>query len=326
MSSYKIHKLKIGVLMGGPSSEHEVSLKTGQKVIENLDKEKYEIRPILITKEKNWIVNKEITKIKEALAGLDLVFIALHGEYGEDGQIQAILDYYQIPYTGSGVSASKLGMNKFLSRQAFKSAGLKTPFSIYLEKKTWLFAPQILKTIKKHFSGPIVVKPNNLGSSVGISIVNSLEDLEWAVRKAFQKDNQILLEEYISGQEATCGIIENFKEEKYFALPVTEIIPPEGRFFDYEVKYDGSTQEITPARFSPKLTQRIQKMAKLAHQALGCQGYSRADFIISKNQVYLLEVNTLPGLTETSLLPQAAQVAGLSFPQLLDKIIQEALR
>lgn len=321
-------KLNIAVLMGGPSSEHEISLRTGQNVIKNLSQAKYRLRPIKITQEGIWLVNGQMKKIKEALAGIDLVFNALHGEYGEDGQVQAILDYYGVPYTGSGVLASALAMDKVRSRQIFREAGLATPFSYYLSKKIWPYLAENVLSLVNCFQWPLVVKPTCLGSSVDVSIVRHKENLFWAIRTAFQRAEQILLEEYIQGQEATCGLIENFGGEKIFALPVTEIIPPDGHFFDYQVKYDGRTEEITPARFKVGLLRKIQRMAKKAHQLLGCQGYSRADFIISQppNEIYILEVNTLPGLTEASLFPQAAQAAGLKFPRLLDKIIEEAIK
>jgi len=321
-------KIHLAVLMGGPSSEHEVSLMTGQNVIKNLNQRRYQVKPIKITQEGIWVVNGQMKKVKEALAGIDLVFNALHGEYGEDGQVQAVLDYYGVPYTGSGALASALAMDKVRSRQIFREAGLATPFSRSLAKQTWPYLAENIFSLTKCFQWPLVVKPTYLGSSVGVSIVRNKENLVPAIRAAFQPADQVLLEEYIQGQEATCGLLENFQGEKISALPVTEIIPPAGHFFDEQVKYDGQTEEITPARFKPRLFKKIQMMAKKAHQALGCQGYSRADFIIKmqKDEVYILEVNTLPGLTKASLLPQAAQAAGLKFPQLLDKIIKEALK
>ena len=184
---------------------------------------------------------------------------------------------------------------------------------------------------------PMVVKPTSLGSSVGVSIVREKQDFQPALKKAFKVSKEVFLEDYINGRELTCGVLENFQGEKHFALPVTEIIPPAGHFFDYQVKYDGRTQEITPAQISQRLTKKVQNIAKKAHQILGCAGYSRADMITQtphyppkaeatgqEDKVYLLEVNTLPGFTQASLLPQAAQVAGLEFPQLLDHLIKLA--
>ena len=253
----------------------------------------------MISKKGKWSIN--------ALNGVDVVFNDLHGEYGEDGRIQGLLDCFKVPYTGSGVLASALVMDKIKSYEIFKLHGLNVP------KET---------TLKK--GEKVVVKPSCLGSSVGISIVDNQKDLKKAIKKATEKCDTVIIEEYIDGKELTCGILENAKGQKYLALPVTEIIPPDGHFFDYDVKYDGSTQEITPAKISKKLTKEIQEQSIKAHQVLGCAGYSRADFIVKNNKIYILEVNTLPGLTSESLLPKAAKEAGIKFPKLLDIIITNA--
>lgn len=290
-------KINLAVLMGGRSSEHEISLITGENVIKYLDKKKYNIKPIVISKKGEWST--------EELKSIDVVFNAMHGEYGEDGTIQKILDDLGIKYTGSGVLASALGMDKIKSYEIFKLHGLTVP--------------------RETTVGKVVVKPSCLGSSVGISIVDNKKDFKKAIKKAKEKCDTVIIEEHIDGKEVTCGIIDNFKGQKYFALPVTEIVPPDGRFFDYEVKYDGSTQEITPARISKELTKKIQEQSIKAHQILGCKGYSRVDFIIDKkNKIYILEVNTLPGLTSESLLPKAAKEAGIEFSELLDIIINNA--
>lgn len=300
-------KLNIAVLMGGISSEHEISLISGQNVLDYLNKEKYNVTPIVISKAGEWLINDARKTIDEALKGIDVVFNALHGEYGEDGKIQGLLDCFGVKYTGSGVLASALGMDKPRSYELFKLHGLTVPKAV------------TLKNFKK-----CVVKPSCLGSSVGISIVSDKKDLKKAIEKAKEKCDEVIIEEYIDGLEVTCGIIDNYKGQKHFALPITEIIPPPGRFFDYEVKYDGSTQEITPAKIDKNLAKKIQETTRKAHQILGCKGYSRTDFIIWGNRVYILEVNTLPGLTKESLLPKAAKIAGIEFSELLDIIINNA--
>ncbi len=302
-------KINLAVLMGGVSSEYEVSLSTGQNVLECLNKEKYNVKPIVISKKGDWLVDGKEKTIDEALKGIDVVFNALHGEYGEDGRIQGLLDCFGVSYTGSGVLASALGMDKIKSYELFRLHGLTVPEGVTLKK------------FKK-----CVVKPSCLGSSVGISIVDSKKDLKKAVDKASKLCKEVIIEKYIDGREMTCGIVENTKGQKLFALPVTEIIPPDGRFFDYKVKYDGSTQEITPARIDKKLAQKIQEQSIKAHQILGCRGYSRVDFILRDRKTpYILEVNTLPGLTSESLLPKAAKEAGIEFPELLDIIINNAI-
>lgn len=294
-------KINLAVLMGGMSSEHEISLSTGENVIKYLDKKKYNVKPIVISKEGKWSIG--------ALKDIDVVFNAMHGEYGEDGRIQGLLDCFGVKYTGSGVLASALGMDKIKSYELFKFHGLTVPKSVTLKK------------FKK-----CVVKPVCLGSSVGISIVENKKDLKKAIDKAMEKCDRVIIEEFIDGLEVTCGILDNVRGQEYYALPVTEIIPPDGRFFDYDVKYNGSTQEITPARISKKLTKEIQEQSIKAHQILGCRGYSRADFILKNNKTpYILEVNTLPGLTSESLLPKAAKEAGIEFSELLDIIVNNAL-
>ncbi len=322
-----MNKLNIAVLMGGMSSEHEISLISGQNVLDCLDKEKYNIRKIIITKKGEWSVSGRKATVDEALQGIDVVFNALHGEYGEDGRIQGLLDCFGVKYTGSGVLASALGMDKIKSKELFEQAGLLVPRHIVLKRG---------EDFNKKFRGKFVVKPSSLGSSVGISIVDRQENLKRAIDKAFKKCKEVILEEYIQGREMTCGVLDpapeqvrygarSVKKQEILALPVTEIIPPPGRFFDYEVKYDGSTQEITPARIDNKLAKKIQDLAIKAHQILGCSGYSRADFIIKSNNIYVLEVNTLPGLTKESLLPKAAKISGIEFPELLDIIINNAI-
>lgn len=303
-------KRNIAVLMGGMSSEHEISLISGQNVFEYLDKNKYDVQKIIITKNGEWPI--------EALKGIDVVFNALHGEYGEDGRIQGLLDCLGVKYTGSGVLASALGMDKIKSYELFKLHGLNIPRGVILKKRD---------KIDYEFSGKVVVKPSCLGSSVGISIIDDKQDLKKAIEKATERCGTIIIEEYIAGLEVTCGILDNFRNQKHFALPVTEIIPPDGRFFDYEVKYDGSTQEITPARIDKRLFKKIQEQAVKAHQILGCRGYSRVDFILKNRKTpYILEVNTLPGLTKESLLPKAAKAAGIEFSELLDIIIKNGMK
>lgn len=318
-------KLTIGVLMGGPSSEHDVSLNTGWNVIENLDRSKYIPIGIRLTKEKEWIVRGRKTTEAKAIAGCDLVFNALHGSFGEDGRIQALLEYFEKPYTGSGITASAIAMDKLRSREIFKLSGLSVPKTLKIRKGDnyqallSLFVGKVTKL-------PVVVKPCSNGSSVGVKIVKNMADLAKAIKEAFRLDKKVLIEEFIEGTEVTCGVLDNLNG-RVSALPVTEIIPRRGhKFFDYKAKYKaGHTDEITPARIEGDLTSRVQEIAVRAHQLLGCRAYSRTDMIIKNGGIYVLEVNTLPGLTKNSLLPKAASIAGLTFPQLLDKVIESSL-
>lgn len=311
--------------MGGPSAEHEVSLSSGKQVLANLDKEKYQPIAVKISKTGRWQVNGCWTNYADVFKKVDLAFLALHGEWGEDGKIQGLLEFHGVPYTGSNAAASALAMDKMKSRELFKLAGITTPKTLHIKKGensssvTKFFTSKIVKF-------PVVVKPCSRGSSVGVSIVVSDGLLPKAVKLAFQFDDNILIEEHIDGIEVTCGVLENFKGQKHFALPITQITPIKRRFFDYKAKYTaGASKEITPAQIDETRYKKVQDVAIRAHQLLGCRGYSRADMILRNGAVYLLEVNTLPGLTRTSLLPQAAAAAGLSMLQLLDKIIETSL-
>lgn len=319
-------KLKVAVLMGGPSHEHEVSLKTGRQVVENLNKDKYRIFPIYISKEGNWFFEDKMVSREVILSDIDIAFIAMHGEFGEDGKIQAILEQYGKPYTGSGRFASQLAIDKYQSKLIFKNNSLSTPKAALIKygEKGFL---QKFEGVSKN--GPWFVKPASRGSSVGASLVKEKNDIFEAVQKAFSCDEQVLVEEYVNGREFTCGILENYNDKKYFALPITEIIPKnEHSFFDYDAKYTkDATREITPAEISMELSNTIQAKAVAAHTVLNCEGYSRSDFIVTpENKIYILELNTLPGMTETSLLPQAAKSAGIEFSELLDKIIHNGLK
>jgi len=335
MNTMPRKKLHIALIMGGPSAEHEVSLSTGKVILKNLDKKKYRITPITITKSGVWkFEHKKGVSIGRALdilvqKNIDSAFIALHGTFGEDGTIQGFFEVARIPYTGSGVLASALAMNKARSYEVFTSVGLYVPKHQVIEKKEWR------KEIKK-IKVPCVIKPVQLGSSVGISIVKKTSELFTACKYAFNYTDSVLVDEYISGSEVTCGVLDDGRGGNIRALPPTEIIPQGGTFFDYTAKYiKGGSEEITPARFSKVVIVEIQKMAVQAHTALGCSGMSRSDFIIRRHitrnkqyetKIYILETNTIPGMTETSLLPQAAQVAGISFPKLLDLIIKAGTR
>ncbi len=307
-----MNRLKVGVIMGGPSFEYEISVLTGQNVLGNLDKEKFEGFDILISRKGEW-------KPAEVLKKADVVFNALHGEFGEDGQVQKIFEKNKIPYTGSTAKASYLAMNKERAKKLFRKAGLKTPLDIKVcsKNKHFPFPP---------FKLPWIIKPLSRGSSVGIFLNKNRREYNSLLKKCFKYDSIALIEEYLNGREFSCGILENFRGEKYFALPPIEIIPPQQKdFFDYQAKYNGTTQEICPAQISKKISLEIQEITKKAHCVLGCRHYSRSDIILTKKGIYILEVNTLPGLTKESLLPKEAKVVGLSFKDLISHIIELAV-
>ncbi len=305
-------KLTVALLAGGISSEREVSLNSGEQVFDALDKSKYDIR--------RYDPQFDLARLVQDAAEIDIALIILHGPFGEDGTVQGMLDLLNIPYQGSGVLGSALAMNKVVTKQLYEKAGLPVPPYVVLNRGETVDGEKCVA----EFGLPLVVKPVEAGSSVGMSIVKSADDLPGALDLAGEFDDTILIESFIEGTEITAGVIGNNKLE---ALPLIEIIPDKSHeFFDYEAKYTaGITQEICPARIADELTQKAQKYALLAHQALFCKGYSRTDMILKDDEMYVLETNTIPGMTATSLFPQAAQQAGMNFSQVLDKLIELGL-
>ncbi len=302
-------KMTLALLSGGISSEREVSLNSGDQVYDALDKEKYNIL--------RYDPKTDLMRLVEDAPNIDAALIILHGPYGEDGTIQGLLELLNIPYQGSGVLGSSIAMNKLASKHLYEKAHLPVPPYVAINKGDRL-DPEALEN---QFGLPLVIKPNAAGSSVGMTIAKSMDTFQEAVEKAFSHDTTILIEGYIEGIELTGGVVGN---KELLALPIIEIIPnDEHEFFDYEAKYTaGITEEICPARIDEEMTQKAQTYAKAAHRALFCEGYSRTDMILKDREIYVLETNTIPGMTATSLLPQAAQKAGLSFSRLLDQLIQ----
>jgi D-alanine-D-alanine ligase len=301
---------RVGVLMGGASSERGISLKSGQAVFSALSKMGMEVVAIDITTDNP---QKNIRLLKKY--NLDCAFIALHGRFGEDGKIQSILEKLNIPFTASGIKASQLAMDKIGSLEIFSQGGLYVPKSQFLEK----LAYQKNKTFPLEFGFPLVVKPANHGSSIGLSLLENQRQLPAAIKLAFNFDEHIIIQEYVSGRELTVGILEEV------ALPVIEIIP-HNKFFDFAAKYqDSLTQYIIPAVLDSTIALEIQQVALKAHKLLGCYGCSRVDIILTKaNQAYILEVNTIPGMTDSSLLPKAAKIVGIDFSQLCFKLLELA--
>lgn len=305
-----IKKLNVALLMGGVSSEREVSLKSGNQVFDALDKEKYNVF--------RYDPKDDLPKLIADAAKIDVALVILHGRYGEDGTVQGLLDLIGIPYQGSGVLGSAAAINKLAAKKLYEQAGILVPPYMAFHKNETI-DPDICDS---RLGFPLVVKPVEGGSSIGMSIVNEKKDLPAALEKAFDYDNTIFLEKYIKGMEITGGVIGNDAPE---ALPLIEIIPGEDyTFFDYEAKYQpGATKEICPARLDHAQTSKAQALAVKAHQALFCKGYSRTDMMVnSEGEIFVLETNTIPGMTPTSLLPQAAQAHGLSFSSLLDRLIE----
>jgi D-alanine-D-alanine ligase len=305
-------KLSLALISGGISTEREVSLNSGKQVYAALDKEKYDIL--------QYDPKTDLGKLVTDTARIDAALIILHGPYGEDGTVQGMLDLLGIPYQGAGVLGSAMAMNKNVSKRLYALAGLPV-LPDRVVRRVQGFNPN---EIIDQLGLPVVVKPAACGSSIGMSIVRSEEKLSAAIEKAFEYDHELLIEKFMAGTEITGGVLGNDELE---ALPLIEIIPGDGyEFFDYEAKYKaGATREICPARIDESVAKKAREFAKTAHNALNCLGYSRTDMILSGKELFLLETNTIPGMTATSLLPQAAKAAGYSFSALLDKLIELSL-
>ncbi len=309
---------KIAVLRGGPSSEYEVSLKTGAEILNNLSDDRYDLADVCITREGDWYCHGVKTKPGEILSQIDVVVNAMHGEYGEDGKVQRILETFGVPYTGSQSIPSAMAMNKTLAKQEFKKKGIKVPIDIVLEKGSYNVA-EVFKT----FPMPAIVKPVSAGSSLGIGLARTAIELEKAIKDAFEISDKILVEEYIEGREATCGVVDGFRGQDVYTLLPIEIRPKsENSFFDYDAKYSGESDEICPGNFTSEEKEKMQELARQAHEVLGLRHYSRSDFIISPRRgIYLLETNSLPGLTATSLLPVSLKAIGCSLEEFLEHLI-----
>lgn len=301
--------LKIALLAGGTSSERDVSLRGAFAVSKALEKLGY--------KYEFFDPAYDLPKLVNRAREFDCAFLVVHGPGGEDGTLQGFLDSIGIPYQGAGTLGSALAMHKGLSKLLYQQAGLKVP-----EGKSFLkdFSQEI-KNYAKYLGFPVVVKPATQGSSIGLSIAKNEKNLKEACEKAFSVDDEILIEKYLKGREITVGILDETP------LPVVEIIPKFSDFFDYQTKYTpGFAEEICPAPLPENLTQKAQQYGLIAHKALKLRHYSRTDMILVGEEIYVLETNTIPGMTETSLLPLAAKVAGYSFENLIKKLIELALK
>ncbi|OIO50651.1 D-alanine--D-alanine ligase [Candidatus Kaiserbacteria bacterium CG_4_9_14_3_um_filter_50_16] len=314
----------VGVLRGGPSREHVVSLKSGAAILANLPEERFTTRDVYIDKRGQWHDRGRPTTPERVLRQLDVVLIGLHGEYGEDGEVQKLLERFGVPYTGADSFGSYLAMHKLMAKMCAKEAGLLTPEFRHLERAAdnEVAAHEIIRA----FHQPVVVKPVGWGSSVGISIVGGYALVLAALERLFSDGApSILVEEYIRGKEATAGVVENLRGEALYALPVVEIIPPKDDFFSYDAKYSGESREICPGHFSRVATEELKRAAMVMHRALGLRHYSRSDFIVAPKGVYYLETNTLPGLTSESLLPKSLAAVGVPFPDFLSHLVNLAL-
>ena len=343
-------RLRVAVLMGGTSSERPISLKTGSMIVASLDPARYEVVAIdtqdvlrlqgdpaqiaaatAVAREEASASVEAVLAETEAIdatpplsAPPDVVFIALHGKGGEDGTVQGMLELMGLPYTGSGVLASALAMDKAMTKRLFRSAGIPVIEDIQVRRGEETEGAALIAQVQERLGFPVFVKPNAEGSSFGGRKVDAAEELISAVTNALTYDPKVIIERYVQGMEITVGVLGNVYGEM-LPLPVIEIVP-KSAFYDFESKYaDGGSEHIIPARLPGSVIQRAQELALQCHTLLGCWGMSRTDMLVVGETLSVLEVNTIPGMTPTSLLPQAAAHIGISFPQLLDRFIASAL-
>lgn len=308
-------ELEICVLMGGTSSEREVSLNSGSRVYDALGRGRDEFQPI-----RGEFSEEE--ELLDTVAGSDLVFNTLHGGIGEDGTVQVLLDLLGIPYTGTGPLGSAIAMDKLASKRAFHRASIETPS--YYEKQGGDLEG-LVDRVSRNLSFPVVVKPKKEGSSRGVRVADGEDELRGDLRSVEDEYGEVFVESYISGREVTVGVLESAGKPE--ALPLVEMKVKQERFFNYKAKYTpGETEFIVPARVRDELADKVKRLAVRAHEEFGCRGYSRVDFMIDEAEnLYALEVNTLPGMTEMSDLPLAAEAAGIEYDQLVDRMVVSVL-
>lgn len=331
--------IKLGIIYGGASTEHDVSEMSAESVINNLNKEKYDIHQIYINKYGKWYEciddkKEEIYNLIWYLKELDVVFPVLHGKYGEDGTIQGMLEMLQVPYVGCGVLASSIGMDKVYTKSIFEKAGLAQSKYMYVKKRddTYItinnnFEEEEfeIEKIEKNLKYPMFVKPSNSGSSVGVKKANNAEELKDAIQNAGQYDNKILIEQGIDGKEVECAVLGN---EEIIASTVGEIQPAE-EFYSFDAKYNiPESKTKIPADIENEQIEEIRQLAIKAFKSIDGKGLSRVDFFVEKgtNKIYINEINTMPGFTKISMYPQLFEKSGIKYAELLDKLIDLALK
>lgn len=311
MNSWKPEDLRVALLAGGASDEREISLASGRGAGNALREAGFSVTELDPAEKKD---------LQNLIAGnYDVAFLCMHGKMGEDGTLQGFLEMIGLPYIGSGVWSSALAMDKAKSKLFYENAGIQTPVSVTLYSPDDMSVEDILSTVGES----CVVKPATEGSALGVYIVKGADEVKDVIEKAFELDSEVLVETFVKGTELTIAVLGN---EQLEALPVIQIVP-RNEFYDFESKYaPGGSQHLCPAPLNAEATEKVQAMAKAAHRVLGCSGISRSDFIMDENgEFWILETNTLPGMTETSLLPDAARAAGIEFPELCTRLIELAL-
>lgn len=340
-------KLRVGLLFGGRSEEHEVSIMSARSVFTAADPEKYEIIPVAISKEGYWLdpgqsreilLDETVTAVQKGKDGsipasvipflkerLDLVFPVLHGPYGEDGKIQGLFEVLDIPYVGAGVMSSAIGMDKVIMKELFSYWGLpQAKYKVLYASKMTGDLTALKREIESGIGWPCFIKPANLGSSIGINKVHYPGELEQAIKEGFKHDRKIIIEEFIKGREIECSVLGN--EKPVVSLPGE--IRPKHEFYDYEAKYiDESTELVIPAPLDDELVEEVKELAVSAFRAIDARGFARVDFFLRDldNKLILNEINTIPGFTRYSMYPKLWEVSGISYRELIDRLIDLAL-
>jgi len=316
---------RITVLRGGPSEENFVSMRTGADVIKSLSKRFASVDDIVVSKQGEWLQQGLVRNPDKVMDSTDVVFLALHGAYGEDGEVQKLLQRHNIPFTGSRSLPSAVAFNKRLTKDTLQSYGIAMPKHRLVKQFDLDSLDEVTSSIKSDFGPEYILKPIANGSSLGMVFVREGQSLADALQTVLKTTEQILVEEFIRGREATCAVLESYRNEDLYVFPAMEIIPPiEVDFYTTDAKYSGLSKEVCPANFSYKEKEDLATVSALVHKAMGLSQYSRSDFIVKNNKPYFLEVNTLPGLAEDSVYTKAAMAVGLDFDDLVEHLVETA--
>ena len=360
MDDQRKRRLRLAVIYGGRSAEHQVSVVTARSVMEALDRGRYEVVPVAITRSGAWLLPErspleleapegKLPEVEERgaavalhprrgggvparrdaghapdLTGVDVVFPLLHGPYGEDGTVQGLLELADLPYVGSGVLASALAMDKGMAKRVFEQAGLPVAPYVEVRERDWRADPErVARRVAERLTYPVFTKPSRLGSSIGVSKVHGPEELAAGLDTAFTHDSKVLVEQGLAARELECGVLGNDQPQ---ASVVGEIVPCR-EFYDFEAKYLEESELLIPAPIPDDLRERVRDLAVRAFQALDCEGFARVDFFYDEaaGQLYLNEVNTIPGFTPVSMFPRLWAASGLPYPRLIDRLIELAL-
>lgn len=323
----KKNKIKLAVMYGGPGGEHEVSIRSAKNILENIEnfrKDKYEVKEIFIPKNVKKFSNFFLKSLQDLKKENFLVWPIFHGEFGEGGYVQKVLENNKIKFIGSNSKTSELAMDKFKTQKVLEKKGILCPRSFLVERgilKGGAKRRPSLQAIIEKMNFPIILKPVNSGSSVDLHKPKNQQELEKSLEILFKKYKQVLLQEFIVGQEFTCGVLQT--DQKTLALPVSEIILKGQEIFDYQAKYETTGIEITPAKIYKKLSDKIKKLGKKVHQTIGCLGVTRTDILLDKKgNLFVLEINTIPGLTKVSFIPEQLKAAKITIPEFVDILVE----